>query len=509
MKNYLLSIDQGTTGSKILVVNREGMVVAESYQKHTQHYPRSGWTEHDPEEIWEKVRIGVAEALEKGNVQPDQVAAVGLANQGETVLFWDSLSGDPLYPAVVWSCRRSDQIAERWKQDGDWEQKVREKTGLRIDPYFSATKIRWMMEEVPAVQEKINQNRAYCSTLDSWLIWKMTGGAAYVTDASTAARTLLYHHRMGCWDREILQYLEIEEAWLPQILPTVSTFGHCDPEAFCGIKAPILVSLVDQPAALYGHLCVEPGMSKCTYGTGCFAYMNVGTTAPPPAKNGLLTTVVWQRDRQLTYALDGAIYAAGSAIEWGMQALGLYQDLAELQSWSEEWLAKLRSADQPQDVLTDVLFIPALNGIGSPYWNSDARGMFMGLSHSTDRKMFAKAILEGIAQRVADLLLAMEEAVGQKITALRVDGGLTQNPYLMQYQANLLGIPVQVPATNETTSMGIIYLLGEACGWWTGKELQGKIHMKKTYEPQWSDELRKQAREKWNKTIRLLLESSK
>jgi glycerol kinase len=508
MDTYLLSIDQGTTGSKILLVNRRGDVVADSYQKHTQYYPRSGWTEHDPEEIWENIRLGVSDVLSKAGAEPNQVMAVGLANQGETVLFWDAENGAPLYPAIVWSCRRSDKIAERWERDGDWAEKVMNKTGLRIDPYFSATKIRWMMEEVEAVQEKIRQNQAYCSTLDAWLIWKMTGGASYVTDASTAARTLLFNHRAGRWDEEILAYLEIKESWLPKILPTVTSFGQTDPDAFCGIDAPIRVSLVDQPAALYGHLCVEPGMSKCTYGTGCFAYMNVGTTAPPSVKNGLLTTVVWQKQDQLTYALDGAVYAAGSAIEWGMESLGLYRDIEELQSWSLEWLKQMTDTEHPEYALTDEMFIPALNGIASPYWNSEARGQFVALSHATDRKSLAKAILDGIAHRVADLFSAMEEAVDQPIRFLRVDGGLTRNPYLMQMQANVLGVPIQVQEEKETTSMGIIYMLGEACGWWQIEELQAKAGTGKTYMPLWSDSLRRRARMRWKQAILHLLQYS-
>ncbi|MFS0918481.1 FGGY family carbohydrate kinase [Brevibacillus sp. 179-C 1.1 NHS] len=504
MEKYLLSIDQGTTGTKVLLVNRQGLVAAESYQKHTQYYPQSGWVEHKPQEIWEKVLAGVADALLQGQIAPEQVEAVGLANQGETVLFWDSVNGEPLYPAVVWSCRRSDQIAERWRADGEWAQKVAERTGLLIDPYFSATKIRWMMEEVPLVQERIRQRQAYCSTLDSWLIWQMTGGASYVTDASTAARTLLFHHRQGKWDEEILRYLEIEEEWLPQVRPTVGSFGRTNPDSFCGIQAPILVSQVDQPAALYGHLCTLPGMSKCTYGTGCFAYMNVGNEPPATKESGLLTTLVWKREKEHTYALDGAIYAAGSAIEWGREQLGLYQDIDELQRWSEQWYDELGRGDAPGSLL----FIPALNGIGTPYWNSDARGMFLGLSQHTDRPLMAKAMLEGIAHRVADVFVTMEQAVGQKISILRVDGGLTQNPYLMQFQADLLGIPVEVPEMNETTAMGIAFLLGEECGWWTEQELQARMKVGRRYDPQLDEAVRKRLRDRWKKAVHFLLQMS-
>lgn len=504
MKRYVLSIDQGTTGTKVMFADQTGAIAAESYQKHAQHYPRAGWVEHDPLEIWERIVAGVSEAMRQGKIVPKEVAAVGLANQGETVMFWDGESGAPLYPAVVWSCRRSDRIAERWAQDGDWDEKVADKTGLRIDPYFSATKIRWLMEEVPAVRDSIAGGRARCSTLDAWIIWNMTGGAAYVTDASTAARTLLFNHRLRRWDEEILAYLEIDKSWLPTIKPSVGTFGFSDPAAFCGIRAPVLVSLVDQPAALYGHLCTLPGMSKCTYGTGCFAYMQVGETPPPAVGGGLLTTVVWQREERLSYALDGAIYSAGTAVDWGMQALGLYRDVDELQAWSREWYEAI-GGEQSEGDDDGVLFVPALTGIGTPFWRSDARAVFSGLSLTTDRKRMARSILDGIAHRVADVLEAMEAAVGTKLTVLRVDGGLTKNPYLMQTQADLLGIPVEVPEMKETTSMGIVYLLGEALGWWTQDELQRAVRTVERYEPKRGTAFRTQARECWKKTVHSLV----
>lgn len=495
-QQFILSIDQGTTGTKAMLVDQSGGVWAESYQKHTQYYPHSGWAEHDPVEIWQKVLAAVAQVLEQGQVGPGQVVAVGLANQGETVMAWDKTEGTPLYPAIVWSCRRSVALADQWNQDKDWKQKVKEKTGLRIDPYFSATKIKWLMDEVPHVTEKLEKKEACFGTLDSWLIWNMTGGTQLVTDASTAARTLLFNIMRGEWDEEILQYLGIKREWLAQVLASTGELGMTSPEHFLGIQAPIRVSLVDQPAALYGHLCVEPGMSKCTYGTGCFAYLNVGTKPLTDESDTLLSTIVWQREGASTYALDGAIYSAGSAIEWGRSGLGLYEDMGQLQQWSEEWLK--------EEVRSEVLFLPSLSGIGAPYWNSDVRGLFLGISHDTTKQDMARAILEGIAHRVADVLDTMQQISAQELKSLRVDGGPTRNPYLMQFQADLLGIPVEVPSQTETTAMGVAFLLGESLGWWTQEELHQRIDISKRYEPKLPREQRALLRSRWKQAIQLV-----
>jgi glycerol kinase len=503
--NYVLSIDQGTTGTKIILLNQQGQIHASSYQKHIQYYPKSGWAENDPEEIWEKILDGVKEILNKGGVNPVNIKAVGIANQGETVMFWDSISGMPLHPAILWSCRRSEKIAEKWKQDTNWSQKITEKTGLLIDPYFSATKIRWMMENIPLVQETINLNRARCSTLDSWIIWKLTGGSSYATDASTAARTLLYDIYNDKWDQEILDYLEIKSEWLPSIHSTVSDFGITNPHKFCGIEAPIKVSMVDQPAALYGHLCIEPGTSKCTYGTGCFVYMNVGESAQKNSDNNLMTTIVWKKDGIATYALDGAVYSAGSAIEWGKNSLKLYKSIDELQEWSKAWYENLIDPDLLTNIKEQVWFIPSLSGIAAPYWKSSLRGGFLGLSHKTSNKDLARSILEGIAHRVADVLEEMNMISSTPLKYLKVDGGLTNNPYLMQFQADLLGIPVEVPSTLETTAVGVGYLLGESLGWWNPRMLEeSNLVQTRIYHPRLNSTQRELIRMEWKKVIFLL-----
>jgi len=525
VKKYLLSIDQGTTGTKVLLLNEQGEIHADSYRKHAQHYPKSGWVEHDAEEIWHCICTGVSDAMQQGGVKPDQIAAIGLANQGETVMFWHADTGRPLYPAVVWSCRRSHDIAERWAKDGNWASQVTAKTGLRIDPYFSATKIRWMMDHVPQVQAHIKRGEARCSTLDAWLIWKMTGGRVYATDPSTAARTLLYNIHTGEWDQDILDYLQIDRAWLPGVVPTMGDFGQTDPAAFCGIQAPIRASVVDQPAALFGQWCLEPGTSKCTYGTGCFVYMNAGDTPPVVAGGELLSTIVWEMDGKITYALDGGVYSAGSAINWGMEALQLYDSIDQLQEWSEAWVSELvtggldDAGDSGQTtgqarsgnagavpLQTERLwFVPSLGGVGAPYWQSGPRGLFLGLSHSTSKMDMARAMLEGIAHRVADVLESMQKSANKTLTILKADGGLTGNPYLMQVQADLLGIPVQVEVEPEATARGVGYMAGKAAGWWEPAQLRNRKQETRIYYPRLSEETRLQTRAQWRRLMDWLL----
>lgn len=499
-ETFLLAIDQGTTGTKVLLVDHEGNVNATSYQKHTQYYPKSGWVEHDALEIWEKVRSGVQEVMDSAGIEPTQIEAVGLDNQGETVMFWDGASGVPLERAIVWSDRRSTELTENWKNQQGWPEKVSEKTGLLLDPYFSATKIRWLMEHSSEVKARLDSSDLKCGTLDAWLIWNMTNGRQFKTDPSTAGRTLLYNIRTKDWDDEILDYLEIKRQWLPEVSPTVGDFGTCDPQVFCGIEAPIKVSLVDQPAALYGHLCTEPGSSKCTYGTGCFSYMNVGISAKVDPQGRLLSSIVWDRDGVTTYSLDGSIYSAGSAVNWGSEALGLYKDIDELQKWSVQWVEQL----QDRRLSHSLFFVPSLAGIGAPYWNPEARGLFIGMSYDTTKEVMARAILEGIAHRVADVMEEMANTSGIPLTSLKVDGGLTNNPYLMQFQADILGVPVEIPEISETTAIGVVYLLGEACGWWSEEELREKLSITRRYEPQMDAETQKDLRGRWERVIEMV-----
>ncbi|SEN80733.1 glycerol kinase GlpK [Paenibacillus sp. OV219] len=506
-QKLLLAIDQGTTGTKVLLLNAEGRIISQSYQRHTQYYPLPGWAQHDSKEIWSRLQQCVSEALKSVSAHAGQIEAVGLSNQGETSLFWDNQTGEPISPAILWSCKRSLAIAERWSRDGRWPELVGERTGLNIDPYFSATKIRWMMDEIPEVREAIRQGRARCSTLDSWLINQMTGNkGCYVTDSSTAARTLLFDIQKKQWDPDITGYLEIDIEWLPEVLPSVHSYGVTDPVNFCGIQAPVLVSMVDQPASLYGHRCLEPGMTKCTYGTGCFVYMNTGSVITPTNRTkGLLSTIAWEKnDNEVTYALDGGVLSAGSALDWARDELGLYGDLGELNSWSDRWYNAL-SERNTATLNHEVMFIPALSGLAAPHWNPAAAGMFLGLTLHSDKETLTRAILEGIAHSVTDVMDVMKDASGRQISVLCTDGGLSQSDYLMQFQADISGIPVERKELSDTTALGIAYLLGEACGWWTYEEITSSSVLKNVFEPRWSSDYRGEIRYRWQQAMQFLV----
>jgi len=486
-KEIILAIDQGTTGTKVLALDRMARVVGQGFREHTQHYPQPGWVEHDPEEIWQMVKAAAADALRDAGASPADVAGVGHDNQGETVMIWDAETGRPLYNAVVWQCRRTAAMAEAWARDGDWSQRVLAKTGLRIDPYFSATKIRWLLDHVPAAQEAMRAGRLRIGTLDTWLFWCLSGGKAFVTDPSTAARTLLFNIHTGTWDQEILDYLQIPREALPEVRPTIGHFCDTDPDAFLGIQAPVVASLVDQPAALYGHLCLDPGGVKCTYGTGCFMYMNTGSV-PVASRAGLLTTVVWDKGQGPTYALDGGVYTAGTAMKW-LQKVGLLQTAEE----SAELALSIPS--------TEVIFVPALTGMAAPYWDSDARGAFVGISAGAGRADLVRAVLEGVAHRVADVAETMGQELGAPLSYLRVDGGMTRNPFLMQFQADILGVPVEVCNFPDLTCLGTGFLTGEALGWWSPADLETRRPAVQTYYPKQSAEWRQAQREKWRTAV--------
>lgn len=490
MGNYLLTIDQGTTGTKLQLYSKNKEVVGQCYKKHTQCYPKPGWVEHDPFEIWSLLQEGVKELLSSSEVGPEQIEAIGISNQGETVVAWNGKTGETFGNAVVWSCKRSQEVADQWEMAEGWSRKVIEKTGLRIDPYFSATKIKWLINQWENPPEELR-----VSTLDAWLLWKLTGGKSYVTDTSTAARTLLFNIYELKWDGEILDYLGIKEEWLPKVLPTESDFGESNPELLGGIQAPILVSIVDQPAALYGHLCNEPGTSKCTYGTGCFTYLNVGNSINR-GSNTMLSTIVWNKQGEVTYAFDGPVFSAGSVIEWAKDSLNFFDSFEQLQDWSTGWYEKHLA----EELDHSIVFIPALSGLGAPHWDPNARGSFSGLSHAASKQDLVRAILEGIAHMVADVFEDMMKQTMHPIKSLKVDGGLTRNSYLMQFQADLLNVSIEVPKAAETTSQGVAYMLGEACGWWNPSKLTQEIEQ--VYLPQMSEAKREELRAKWGNLIR-------
>lgn len=495
MERYLLSIDQGTTGTKALLINKKTEVVQSVYQTHQQFYPDQSWVEHDPQEIWQAIQSVVGQAMKKQKIVPDQIKSVGLSNQGETSLLWYKDSLEPVYPAIVWSDNRTEGMARQWASKDDWEQKLYFKTGLNISSYFSGTKIKWVIENVSGVKEGIEDGSIRAGTLDTWLISKLTGGKSFYTDASTASRTMLYNINENDWDQEILDYLEIPRYALAKVLNTVDEFGETDPETFIGIQAPVTVGIVDQPAGLFGHLCLNEGESKVTYGTGAFVYMNVGEKPILKQGSNLLTSVIWSLDGRKHYSLDGSVYSAGSSINWGAQKGELYPSVDELQRWSVEWYRN-------RNYKNEVFYIPSITGLGAPFWNNTARGTFLGINAKSSKYDMAKAILEGIAHRVADVLELLENELGQKISYLNVDGKPTSNPYLMQFQANILGVPIRVNDEVETTALGIAYLQGEKAGWWNTEELkENKQKNMITYYPEMSSIEVNIVRNKWRHMV--------
>lgn len=483
----ILAIDQGTTGTKVLALDRQARVVGEGLREHTQHHPEAGWVEHDPEELFAMVRAAAADALAAAGAAAADVAAIGLDNQGETVMAWSAATGRPLHRAIVWSCRRTSAMAEAWERAPGWPDRVKAKTGLRIDAYFSATKMRWLLDHVPAVAAARRDGTLRLGTLDTWLLYRMSGGAAHVTDPSTAARTLLFNIHTGAWDPDLLGYLDIPAGALAQVRPSMGVLCETDPDAFLGIRTPVTASLVDQPAALYGHLCLDAGGAKCTYGTGCFLYMNSGAR-PADSGAGLLTTVVWDKGSGPVYALDGGVYTAGTAIKWLLQ-VGLLNSAAE-------------SAGLAQSIdSTAVTFVPALTGMAAPYWDSESRGAFLGLTAAAGRADLVRAALEGVAHRVADVAEAMSRDLGTPLPYLRVDGGMTRNPFLMQFQADLLGVPVEVSHFPDVTALGTAFLTGEGLLWWQPADLAPRRPQVQVYEPRQDAAWRTAQRERWQRAV--------
>lgn len=488
--SFILSIDQGTTGTKALLVDKEGTIHGKGYAAHEQHYPQSGWVEHNLDDIWQCILGATAAAMKEAGVEPRDIHAVALANQGETVAAYARSSGRSLGNAIVWSDRRTEVLANAW-QDAGWGPRVAERTGLRIDPYFSATKIQWLLQNNKDLQAAVAAGDAAVSTLDAWMIHRMTDGAAYITDASTVSRTLLYDLHANAYIDDHLEFLGIPKSLLSDIAPTTGTFGITSRSAFLGIEAPIVASIVDQPAALFGQGCLSSGDTKCTYGTGCFVYMNVGDKMIL-SKNDMLGALVWRHGETSTYALEGGVYSAGSAVDWAC-TIGIASDAKELSALAE-------SVPDTQGVW----FLPALTGMAAPFWDSKVRSGFVGLSAAVTRAHMARAVLEGIAHRVADVVEAMEQDVGTNVPVLRVDGGLTQSSVLMQMQANLLGVPVDVSAEQEATALGAASLAAIALGWITEDDVRRSVRAARRYTPAMSEDERLEARNRWRHVVKHL-----
>jgi glycerol kinase len=489
-EGYILAIDQGTTGTKVIVFDREGHVRSRAYSEFTQHYPKPGWVEHDADEIW-TVSIGlVAEALSKAGVEPSEIRAIGITNQRETSLMWDRVSAKPVGKAIVWQDRRTATICDELKARG-LEDTFRRKTGLVVDAYFSGTKVKWLLDNTPGLRARALKGEIAFGTIDSWLVWKLTGGRAHITDYSNASRTLIYNIKDLCWDKELLEILDIPEEVLPSVKPSSYVYGHTDPSLFFGQSTPISGIAGDQQAALFGQACYREGLAKNTYGTGCFLLLNTGCEVVQ-SNEGLLTTIAWGiEDEPVEYALEGAVFITGAAVQWLRDGLGIIETAAE----TEELARSLNSND-------GVYFVPALVGLGAPHWDAYARGTITGITRGTTRAHFARAALESMCYQTRDVVKAMERDSGIPLKELRADGGAVSNSFLMQFQADILGVPVEVPQVAETTSLGAAYLAGLAVGFWKSREeLDAKWKVERRYEPRMGERERERLYERWLKAV--------
>jgi glycerol kinase len=482
----ILAIDQGTTGSTCLVFDEEAELVGRAYSEFAQHFPRPGWVEHDAAEIWEVTQGVAAEALDEAGVGPGELRAVGITNQRETVCVWDPATGEPLHRALVWQDRRTAARCDELKVAGH-ESLVRTRTGLVLDPYFSGTKIEWLLNNVDGLRERAESGRAMFGTIDSWLTFKLTG--EHVTDQSNASRTLLYDINRGVWDEDLCDLLSVPVQSLPEVRPSIGEFGVTRSEAMHGHAVPVAGIAGDQQAALYGQACLDPGLGKNTYGTGSFVLLNSGA-APPQAYPGLLTTVAWGIGQRTVYALEASIFVTGAAVQWLRDGLGII----ERGSDTEALAASLDGND-------GVYFVPALTGLGSPYWDPYARGTIVGLTRGAGRAHLVRATLEAIAYQTVDAVRAMEAAAGRELSELKADGGATANEWLMQFQADVLGVPVVVPEIAETTALGAACLAGVGAGVWSQDRVVSSWRERARYEPQMSADERATLLSEWGRAV--------
>jgi glycerol kinase len=486
--SYILSLDQGTTSSRAIVFDHDGTVKAVAQKEFTQIFPQAGWVEHDPQDIWTS-QIGVAvEALGRGQIRPKDVAAIGITNQRETTIVWDRETGTPIANAIVWQDRRTADYCERLKAEGAGPT-IQEKTGLLIDAYFSASKIRWLLDNVPGARAKAEAGRLAFGTVDTWIVWKLTDRAVHVTDVSNASRTMLFNIHTLQWDDELLKIFGIPRSLLPQVRSSSEVYGRVAPTL--GIESmPIAGIAGDQQAALFGQMCRKPGMSKNTYGTGCFLLQNIGT-APKQSQQQLVTTVAWQIGGRTEYALEGSVFIGGAVVQWVRDGLGLVKSAPDIEPLAAS------VADNG-----GVYLVPAFAGLGAPHWDSYARGTIIGITRGTTAGHIARAALESIAFQVADLLDAMKADAGIPLSELRVDGGAATNNALMQFQADLLGVPVVRPAVTETTALGAAYLAGLAVDYWkSADEVSGQWRVDRRFEPKMPRSTADALRERWSAAV--------
>ncbi|WP_323679111.1 glycerol kinase GlpK [Exiguobacterium indicum] len=486
---YILALDQGTTSSRAIIFDHDGKIVNSAQREFKQYFPQPGWVEHDANEIWGSILAVMAEALGTADIKPEQIAGIGITNQRETTVVWNKETGKPVYHALVWQSRQTSGICDDLKEQG-LNQKFRDKTGLLIDAYFSGTKVKWILDNVEGAREQAENGELLFGTIDTWLVWKLSGGKTHITDYTNASRTLMYNIYEQKWDEELLDILGVPSSMLPEVRQSSEVYDKTVPYHFFGYEVPIAGIAGDQQAALFGQTCFEAGEGKNTYGTGCFMLMNTGEKAVS-SDHGLLTTIAWGVDGKVEYALEGSIFVAGSAIQWLRDGLRMLKNAKD----SEGYATKVDSTD-------GVYVVPAFVGLGAPYWDSDVRGAIFGLTRGTDKEHFVRATLESLAYQTRDVLTAMEQDSGIELKTLRVDGGAVANNFLMQFQSDILGVPVDRPEINETTALGAAYLAGLAVGYWKDKaEIKKQWKLDHQFKPEMKEDDREQRYAGWQKAV--------
>ncbi|MCM3709864.1 glycerol kinase GlpK [Sporosarcina luteola] len=489
MGEFILTIDQGTTSTRAILFNRKGEIVHTAQREFRQIFPKPGWVEHNASEIWGSVLAVIASVLTESGLQPEDIDGIGITNQRETTVVWDKLTGQPVYNAIVWQSRQTQQIINELREAGK-EESIRQKTGLQLDPYFSASKVKWILDEVEGVRDRAEKGELLFGTIDSFLIWKLSEGAVHVTDYSNASRTMLFNIHELEWDKELCAMLDIPMGMLPEVRMSSEIYAHTDPSVFFGAAVPIAGAAGDQQCALFGQACFHVGMAKNTYGTGCFMLLNTGEQ-PVTSENGLLTTIAWGLGGKITYALEGSVFVAGSAIQWLRDGMRMIQKASD----SEMYSTRIASTD-------GVYVVPAFVGLGTPYWDSDTRGAVFGLTRGTEKEHFIRATVEALAYQTKDVLLTMEKDAGIDIDVLRVDGGAVANTFLMQFQSDMLQSEVEQSAYMETTALGAAYLAGLATGFFESCEAVEALWAKeRTYSPKMAMEDRDALYGGWKKAV--------
>lgn len=488
-KKFIMALDQGTTSSRAILFDHNSEIVNVAQKEFTQIYPNAGWVEHDPMEIWGS-QSGVArEVLETAGIRPQEIAAIGITNQRETTIVWDKNTGRPIYNAIVWQCRRTANICDDLKRRG-LEEYIKENTGLVVDAYFSGTKIKWILDNVEGAREKAERGELLFGNVDTWLIWNLTRGKVHVTDYTNASRTMIYNIKDLKWDEKLLKELDIPASMLPEVKPSSEVYGHTDPQTYGGAEIPIAGIAGDQQAALFGQSCFDDGMAKNTYGTGCFMLMNTGENMVE-SNNGLITTIAWGIDGKVNYALEGSIFVGGAIIQWLRDELSMISDAAD----SEYFATKVKDSN-------GVYIVPAFVGLGAPHWDMYARGTMVGLTRGSNKNHIIRAALESIAYQSKDILEAMQQDSGIDLKELKVDGGAVANNFLMQFQSDILGVPVNRPEITETTAMGAAYLAGLAVGFWKSKEeISKRCSIDRVFKPEMEQQKVDKIYKGWKRAI--------